>query len=293
MNPILESPVFSTLIELIHEKISLIEQQTGRLPKLWANLWYTSPKPLPEFSLLTFNEDRFLHENRYRIEFLHQFQEFLQYYYFYSRALLEEIFNHYFESSEFSQIFSSDTRFQVMIKAAFLSISSLSELISIDSIDIPVIYLIIGKFSYLLKIRPLSIFSLYQQLQELNVEIELEKFITLIQTLINMNYFHLDSPSHSPLTAESKIKVNDTFFSPSFPQHEFDLYLKSIFEWISGLWQSLYNFRRLNQTLSLNIPFQDELQKSLSWAATQGLTASLTLFAGIEAYFTKLESITE
>lgn len=288
MENIENSTFFPMLCELISEKISLIDQQGHRIELLWKKLWDQWTPILPDYPRLQFDSGQFYKNNSYRIHFLNQFQDLLYQYYYYCRYLLESVFNEYFSSEAFFTTYSKEFRDETLVKTAQIGLGALMDLVSLQPIEISTIFLIIAKFGYFLKIRSLTIQTMKTRFEKFYYPINTPEMLEMIKILININYLKLDDEQTS-INLNTHISVNPYFFKNDYPIEKFNTTLKPVLEWIQGIWQSLYNYRRLNLTPEVHTLFKERLESILSRSATQGIKASLELFSGLEQYFIWLE----
>ena len=288
--------LFSTLDRLIEEKMQLIYQQLPRLQKIWENIWGSKDLALPAFTLLQYESSQFFSDSHYRTEFLKNFQNQLNEFYFFAKDIIELIFNKYLNSIQFRSKIPDSFIIPMIIKSAEFCFSSITELLSIGIPNIPLIYIMIGHFSSFLNIRSQSIQQIHNGIEKYYEDLELNITISAIKQLVELKYYVIidENGGKSQINKENipdlmtNIKKNPKFFESSC-NVLFDKTLKPIFEWIIGFWQSYYNFRRLNQTVPNDLPAYHFLQEKVKWAATQGLEASWNLLQGFIDYFNQNE----
>ncbi|MHA1413123.1 MAG: hypothetical protein ACTSO4_10970 [Promethearchaeota archaeon] len=153
-----------------------------------------------------------------------------------------------------------------------------------DHETVPLKYNILARNYTMLKLTEQKTMDILERMKKVNIKLTKSEVETLLDEIIqdgfiikkkknNLNYYSL--AKELELSDEGKIKYNQS--------------LRSIIEWPTGIWRSLFNVRELNLTIADDKKRADILNKILSKAAIQGYAASHYVFSNLIKYYESLK----
>ncbi|MHA1196945.1 MAG: hypothetical protein ACTSRH_13990, partial [Promethearchaeota archaeon] len=168
-----------------------------------------------------------------------------------------------------------------------VAVKILGDLVQYNKMDhetVPLKYNILARNYTMLKLTEQKTMDILERMKKVNIKLTKSEVETLLDEIIqdgfiikkkknNLNYYSL--AKELELSDEGKIKYNQS--------------LRSIIEWTTGIWRSLFNVRELNLTIADDKKRADILNKILSKAAIQGYAASHYVFSNLIKYYESLK----
>lgn len=268
------------------KKLTVISNTQGqRFKKEWYQyLGQVNPKP-HLIRTIEVNKEKFFNDINYRISVLNDIRLAFEDTFHSIKSLLHTLYHIYFnDSSLFKKDFSEEDQNILKYLVAVKILGDLVQYNKMDHETVPLKYNILARNYTMLKLTEQKTMDILERMKKVNIKLTKSEVETLLDEIIqdgfiikkkknNLNYYSL--AKELELSDEGKIKYNQS--------------LRSIIEWPTGIWRSLFNVRELNLTIADDKKRADILNKILSKAAIQGYAASHYVFSNLIKYYESLK----
>ncbi|MFX1324264.1 MAG: hypothetical protein ACFE8N_04860 [Promethearchaeota archaeon] len=273
------------LVEVVYKLSNIAKQQSYRLKSKWEEYL----KPIKDTPYLVrdipLDKKKFIEDIDYRIQVLKTVEQAVVDGFYAIKAVLNTLYNSYFDSELFRSDFSDDDQLILKYLVAKEILGNLIQYNKMDHDSVPLKYNIMGRNYYTMKLKSESANEILSNLEKLNIKnlklVDLNEIMEEIKKdgIIDIKkqdeeYFY-EIKRTLNLTPEGDRKYNNL--------------LAPIVNWPTGFWRSFYNIRELNVTPDESCKYQDFLTKTLAKSATQGFGPTDYVFKNLIKYYEKIK----
>ncbi|MHA1669845.1 MAG: hypothetical protein ACTSV5_04610 [Promethearchaeota archaeon] len=286
MTNVKEDQFIEKLYDVIYKLSIISKTQSYRFKKEW-DLIFTKFNPNPHLiRAINIEKDKFLKDNKYRIRVLNTVKLAFEDCFHSIKILLETLYNHFFNDSDlFKESFSEQDQLILKYFVAFKLLGDLVQYNTMDHKTVPLKYNILARNYLMIKLKGLKDTEIRDNMKKIRIN------LTITDIKKYLNQIEKDGFIKKHKKGKSNIyKILKELNLSDEGQEKYNLLLRPLIDWPTGIWRSFFNVRELNVTVSNNDGEKIEfLNNILETAATQGYIASHYVFKNLIKYYKEIK----
>ncbi len=256
-----------------------------RFEKIWDDLlkkFNDKPHKVRQIPLI---EDNFLQDIDYRINTL-KIIEASQVDGFYAiKSILQTLYNSYFNSELFNNIFSSEDQKMIKYMTAREILGNLILYNKMDHETVPLKYNIMARNYLLIKLNGQLDVDILENMKKLNIDINLADLNKLMDDMVADGLINKEKQGENYFfKLEKELKLSEEG-NRQFNESG----LRAIIQWPTQFWRSYYNLRELNVTVDTSVRYHDFLHQILIKSAIQGFGSTNFVIKNLVKYYEKIK----
>ncbi|MHA1193749.1 MAG: hypothetical protein ACTSP9_15910 [Promethearchaeota archaeon] len=277
MTDVKEDQFLEKLYDVIYKLSIISKTQSYRFKKEW-DLIFTQFNPDPHLiRAIKIEKDKFLEDNKYRIRVLNTVKLAFEDCFYSIKTLLETLYNHFFNDSDLlKESFSEQDQLVLKYFVAFKLL---------DHETVPLKYNILARNYLMIKLKGLKDTEIKDNMKKIRINLNItdtKKYLNQIQKDGFIKKQKKGKSNFYSITKELNLSKEG--------QDKYNLLLRPLIDWPTGIWRSFFNVRELNVTVSNHDGEKIEfLNKILETAATQGYVASHYVFKNLIKFYKEIK----
>jgi len=287
MTDVKEDQFLVKLYDVIYKLSIIARTQSFRFKKEW-DLIFAQFNPDPHLIRpIIIEKDNFLKDNNYRIRVLNTLKLALEDCFHSIKTLLETLYHHFFnDSNTFKESFSEQDQLVLKYFVAFTLLGNLVQYNMLDNETVPLKYNILARNYLMIKVkdlRGLKDSEIMENMKKIRIN------LTLTDTREYLNQIEKDGFIQKQKKGNSNIyNITKELKLSKEGEEKYNILLRPLIDWPTGIWRSFYNIRELNVTvINHNGEKIEYLNSILEGAATQGYIASHQVIEKLIKYYSK------
>ncbi len=287
MTDVKEDQFLEKLYEVIYKLSVISKTQSFRFKKEW-DLIFTQFNPNPHLIRpINIEKEKFLKDNKYRIQILNTTKLAFEDCFHSIKTLLEALYNHFFDDSElFKESFSESDGLLLKYLVAFTLLGNLVQYNMLDHETVPLKYTILARNYLMIKLKGLKDSEIMDNMKKIKINLTITDIIKYLNQIEKDGFIKGQKKGKSiyyEIMKELKLSKEG--------EEKYNMLLRPLIDWPTGIWRSFYNIRELNLTVSNTKGEKIEaLNKILETAATQGYVASHQVFDKLINYYNEIKA---
>jgi len=286
MTDVKEDQFLVKLCDVIYKLSIISKTQTFRFKKEW-DLIFTQFNPNPHLiRTIDIEKDKFLKDNKYRIRVLNTTKLAFEDCFHSIKALLETLYHNFFNDSDlFKENFSEQDQLILKYSVAFIVLGNLVQYNMMDHETVPLKYNILARNYLLIKLKGLNDTEIMDNMKKIRIN------LTITDIKKYLNQIEKDGFVEKQKKGKSNIyNIMKELNLSKEGEEKYNILLRPLIDWPTGIWRSFYNIRELNVTVTNNDGEKIEvLNNILETAATQGYVASHHVFEKLIKFYKEIK----
>ena len=286
MTDVKEDQFLEKLYDVIYKLSVISKTQSFRFKKEW-DLIFTQFNPDPHLiRTIDIKKDKFLKDNIYRIRVLKTTKLAFEDCFHSIKTLLKTLYHHFFNDSDlFRESFSEQDQLVLKYFVAFKLLGNLVQYNMMDHETVPLKYNILARNYLMIKLKGLSETEIKGNMKKIRINLtitDIKKYLNEIEKDGFVKKQKKEKSNHYIIMKELSLSEEG--------EEKYNILLRPLIDWPTGIWRSFYNIRELNVTVSNNDGEKIEfLNNILETAATQGYVASHHVFEKLIKYYKEIK----
>ncbi len=285
MTDVKEDQFLEKLYDVIYKLSIISKTQSYRFKKEW-DLIFTQFNPNPHLiRAIDIQKDKFLEDNKYRIRILNTTKLAFEDCFHSIKTLIETLYNHFFNDSDLlKESFSEQDQLILKYFVAFKLLGDLVQYNMMDHETVPLKYNILARNYLMIKLKGLKDTEIKDNMKKIRINLN----ITDIKKYLNQ--IEKDGFIKKQKKGKSNFyKILKELNLSKEGQEKYNVLLRPLIDWPTGIWRSFFNVRELNVTVRNHDGEKIEfLNKILETAATQGYVASHYVFKNLIKFYKEI-----